>query len=232
MLPESDGDPLARHSLTASEIKALLAAERTGEPFLVFRDQDAGLQLVPTGPTGQTRTLGRRPETDIPISWDSEVSGLHAELQGAGGEWMIVDDGLSTNGTFVNGERVNGRRRLQDGDRIRVGRTILAYRIGGEIPVERTAPAGEVPRARELTDTQRRVLTALCRPFRDGSTFTTPATNQQIADEVFLSVDAVKMHLRALFVKFELGDLPQNEKRIRLAECALQFGVISQRDLA
>jgi hypothetical protein len=49
---------------------------------------------------------------------------------------------------------------------------------------------------------------------------------------VFLSVDAVKMHLRTLFGKFELGDLPQNQKRAKLAETALQFGAITHRDLA
>jgi hypothetical protein len=42
----------------------------------------------------------------------------------------------------------------------------------------------------------------------------------------------VKMHLRSLFGKFELTDLPQNQKRAKLAERALQLGVISQRDLA
>ena len=36
-----------------------------------------------------------------------------------------------------------------------------------------------------------------------------PATNQQIADELFLSLDAVKMHLRALFHKVGIDDLPQ-----------------------
>jgi DNA-binding NarL/FixJ family response regulator len=78
---------------------------------------------------------------------------------------------------------------------------------------------------------QRQVLLALCRPYRDGN-FATPATNQDIASEVFLSVDAVKMHLRTLFAKFELADLPQNQKRASLAEQALQSGVISHRDLA
>jgi DNA-binding NarL/FixJ family response regulator len=82
----------------------------------------------------------------------------------------------------------------------------------------------------QLTDTQRRVLVALCRPYRDGD-FTTPATNQQIADELYLSVEAVKMHLRTLFGKFALGDLPQNQKRVRLAEAALQDGVVSRREL-
>jgi len=63
------------------------------------------------------------------------------------------------------------------------------------------------------------------------SGFATPASNRQIAEELFLSLDAVKMHLTRLFSKFELGEIPQNEKRARLAERALQFGVISQRDL-
>ena len=44
-------------------------------------------------------------------------------------------------------------------------------------------------------------------------------------------MDAVKAHLRTLFEKFEVGELPQNQKRIRLAELALRSGVISPRDL-
>jgi DNA-binding NarL/FixJ family response regulator len=75
------------------------------------------------------------------------------------------------------------------------------------------------------------VLVALCRPFRDGAAFATPATNQQIAGELHLSVDAVKSHLRALFEKFGVTDLPQNAKRVALVERALQSGLISERDL-
>ena len=46
-----------------------------------------------------------------------------------------------------------------------------------------------------------------------------------------MTVDAVKAQLRALFTKFELGDLPQHEKRVRLAECVMQYGLISPQDL-
>ena len=229
---KKDADPLARHSLSPAELKELLAAERVGGPFLAFRDGDGGLELFATGPGGRAHTIGRGGEVSVPIAWDPEVSGLHAELQSLGGEWTIVDDGLSTNGTFVNGQRVAGRRRLRDGDRIRVGQTILAYKAGGPAAVQETVAAGEGPAAPELTDTQRRVLVALCRPYRDGDSFANPATNRQIADELFLSVDAVKMHMRALFGKFELSGLAQNEKRLRLAESALQFGVVTPRDLA
>ena len=83
---------------------------------------------------------------DLAIPWDREVSGVHAELQRVGGEWTIVDDGLSTNGTYVNGVRVSGRQRLRDGDRVRIGRTVLAYRAAqatgvGETVVARDGPA-------------------------------------------------------------------------------------------
>lgn len=225
-------DPLARHSLSAPELKQLLAAERAGEAFLAFRDEQGTLRLFAVAPadSAASSTIGRRAEADLSLGWDSEVSGLHAELHHLGGEWAIVDDGLSTNGTYVNGQRISGRQRLRDEDRIRVGRTVLAYRAAQATLVGETVSAGELPTI-ELTDTQRRVLVALCRPYRDGA-FAMPATNQQIADEVFLSVDAVKMHLRSLFGKFALGELAQNQKRATLAEKALQFGVISPRELS
>ena len=81
-----------------------------------------------------------------------------------------------------------------------------------------------------LTPAQRRVLIALCRPFKD-STYATPATNQQIADELVVSVDAIKSTLRALFEVFGVDALPQNQKRASLALQALRTGVITRRDL-
>lgn len=227
----TSGDPLAPHSLSPRELQELIAAERLGQPFFVFRDDAGHLRLFSADHSKQVHTVGRRSEADLSIAWDPEVSSLHAELQRLGGEWTVVDDGLSTNGTFVNGERVGGRQRLRDGDRLRVGQTVLAYKAGPAGRVKKTEAAGESPFPRELTETQRRVLIALCRPFRERTDFTTPATNQQIADELFLSVHAVKMHLRALFTKFELSDLPQNEKRARLAESVLRLGVITVHDL-
>jgi FHA domain len=224
-------DPLAKHSLSPRELQAVLAAERAHEPFLVVRDGEGQLQLIGLAGYAQTVTVGRRAEMDVSIGWDAEVSGLHAELQAFSGEWTILDDGLSTNGTFVNGNRVRGRQRLRDGDRVRVGKTLLVYRSVEPLPVPRTVPTGEQPSAAQLTDTQRRVLIALCRPYRDGDRFATPASNTQIAAELFVTVDAVKAQLRLLFTKFEIGDLPHNQKRVRLAECVMQYGLLSQHEL-
>lgn len=220
------GDPLARFSATPSELKALLAIERTGAPFLAVRDAGGALRLHPIS-DGAHLTIGRRAETDVAIEWDAEVSGLHTQIESAGGEWTIVDDGLSRNGTFVNEQRVRGRRRLRDGDRIRVGQTAIAFNSGTASAVAETAIAGDRPSAQDITPSQHRVLAALCRPFADGGLYAAPASNQQIADEIFLSVESVKMHLRALFATFGLNELPQNQKRAKLAETALQFGLVS-----
>ena len=167
-------DPLAPHSLSPTELKQLLAAERDGEPFFAFRDHDERLALFRAGRSGATFTVGRRAEMDLPLAWDNEVSGLHAELQGIGGEWTVVDDGLSTNGTFVNGQRVGGRQRLRDGDRVRIGRTIVVFRAGQAAAVPPTVAAREGPAAPDLTAMQRKVLIALCRPYRDGDSWASP----------------------------------------------------------
>ena len=174
-------------------------------------------------------SVGRRKTADVALDWDEEVSRLHARFERIDEEWTVIDDGLSRNGTFLNGERLSGRRRLSDGDSLRFGATTMIFR-SSRLDEQATVAAREVP-VLELSPTQRRVLVALCRPYKHGGSFATPATNQQIAEELFLSVDAVKTHLRALFAKFGIETLPQNQKRIRLVERAFYSGLISERDL-
>jgi hypothetical protein len=96
---------------------------------------------------------------------------------------------------------------------------------------ERDRTAAVSVRDLRLTETQRQILVALCRPCVGASRYTTPATNQQIAGEVYLSVDAVKAHLRALYRKFGVEPLPHNQKRARLVELVLEGGVVSPEQL-
>jgi len=216
---------------TASELKERIEAERRGAPFLVYRGGEGRQVLRILDGERERFTVGRSESADVSLAFDPEVSRVHAELERFGQDWTLTDEGLSRNGSFVNGERVIGRRRLRDGDALRFGDTLILFRSPAEAEGEETVTGGAHPDASEVTETQRRVLVALCRPFREGSEFASPATNRQIAESVFLSVDAVKANLRALFERFEVGDLPQNQKRIRLAELALRSGVISPRDL-
>jgi predicted component of type VI protein secretion system len=221
--------PVGLHSSTPAELRERLAAERRGVPFLVLRDESGGQRVIEL--SAERLSLGRSPECDVPLTWDDEVSRLHAELERVGSLWLVVDDGLSRNGTFVGGERVTGRRRLRDGDVLRLGGTTIAFRQpeAGAVATTRLSDQREV--AASITEAQRRVLVALCRPFKHSPGATTPATNPQIADELCLSVAAVKTHLRGLFHAFGIDDLPQQEKRRQLVALAFATGIVSDRDL-
>jgi DNA-binding CsgD family transcriptional regulator len=225
-----NAEPSGPRAKTAPELKAQIEAERLGRPFLVYRSaQDEQLLLVIEEGV-DSLWVGRSDSADLNLAWDEEVSSLHAQLEMVGMECTLVDDGLSRNGSFVNGERVSGRRRLRDGDTMRFGRSGVIYRAPGESGSE-TVLSGDALTAAGVSPAQKRVLVALCRPFKEGSSFATPATNSQIAEELVLSVDAVKTHLRALFEKFGVEDLPQNQKRVALVERALQSGLVSEREL-
>jgi pSer/pThr/pTyr-binding forkhead associated (FHA) protein len=221
---------MERRTVSAPELKAQIQAERAGRPFLVFRDGD-GEQVIRPIDADAELWVGRGGSADVYLEWDEEVSALHAQIEVVRDECTLVDDGLSRNGSFVNEERVHGRRHLRDGDSLRFGRTVLVYRRPGEDAPEATAIAGEVPAAATVSPAQRRVLLALCRPYKDGDSFATPATNQQIGEELHLGVDAVKTHMRALFEKLGIGDVPQNQKRVALVEQALQTGIVNRREL-
>jgi pSer/pThr/pTyr-binding forkhead associated (FHA) protein len=222
--------PLGPHTSSPLELKERLEAARAAKPFLVYRDGGGSQRLVDLAGAAERVTIGRRPEMDIPLEWDLEVSRLHATLERIGGNWTVADDRLSRNGSFLNGARLTGRQRLCDGDTLRVGDTVFAFCDPEHGQSTATLASEGVPTVADLSETQRRVLAALCRPFKEGGGFATPATNQQIADELFLSVDAIKTHLRALFRKFGIEDLPQNQKRARLVACALQAGLVPARE--
>ena len=211
------------------------ARERPGQvPYFIYRE-DGGDVVFALDETADRLTIGRGPGIDLRLEGDETVSQLHAELERLGRHWVVSDDGLSRHGSYLNGHRLSGRCRLRDGDELRVGSTTLTFRQpppmhSGSLAAPTAAPPPE-QRPPPLTERQREVLVALARPFAREGGYSVPATNRQIATETHLSVDAVKRHLRILFERFGIGSLPQNEKRVRLVELALQAGLISMRDL-
>ena len=88
----------------------------------------AGSLVLPTGERislGESViTFGRRPESTVQLA-DPNVSRSHAEIRPKGNGWILVDLG-STNGTRVNGVRVNAHE-LMDGDEIAFGNTIVTF---------------------------------------------------------------------------------------------------------
>jgi DNA-binding CsgD family transcriptional regulator len=217
-----------RHSLLPSELGALREAERRGDPFLAFKDSGGDLRVMPLGEIDNA-TIGRSEHSDVTLTWDPQVSRVHAQLERVGGDWTLSDDGLSRNGSFVNGERVLGRRRLLDGDTLRFGNTTLLFRAPGPAVVS-TAVADAAALAK-LSAGERRVLVALCRPLAIRGSVAVPASNREIADELHLSLDGVKTHIKALFAKLDIENLPQYQKRTELARRALDTGLVTPRDL-
>jgi len=70
--------------------------------------------------------VGRAPECDIRLD-DTYVSQEHARIFGKGDKWYVEDLG-STNGTFVNDQKLAAPAQVEPGDRIRVGTTVLELR--------------------------------------------------------------------------------------------------------
>jgi hypothetical protein len=217
------------HGRSPADLKAQLEAERRGTPFLLWREDRE--QRILSLPADGRLTVGRDAGCDLVLAADEEVSRLHAELELVGAHWVLADHGLSRNGTFLNGERLLGERPLRDGDMIRFGATQVRFHAPRERGGNSTRPAAGAPAAESLSPTQRAVLVALCRPYRDGSPFATPASNQDIADEIHLSIPRVKAHLHDLFERLDVGELPHNAKRAKLVEVAFQTGAVSPREL-
>jgi pSer/pThr/pTyr-binding forkhead associated (FHA) protein len=216
--------PPALRLVSPPELAARIQAERRGTPFLLYLDAERRQHIVDLAVSGGPLTIGREPESDIQLTWDDEVSRTHALVERVGGAWTLVDDGLSRNGSFVNGQRVHGRRRLADGDLVKVGRTLLAFvATAGAVRTTETVQSGTPP---QISAAQQRVLDELCRPALDGP-LGVPASNREIAEALFLSIETVKTHIHALFELFDVPHLPQNRKRAELVRRAFERGAVS-----
>jgi pSer/pThr/pTyr-binding forkhead associated (FHA) protein len=171
-------------------------------------------------------TVGKAGENDIALVEDATASHLHAVLERFAAGWCVTDLG-SSNGTWLNGERIWASRRLRDGDEIRVGQTRLVFRD----PLTATGAVTEGEEGPpDLTPRERDVLVALCRPLLARDLFTEPASTRAIADELVITQAAVKQHLANLFDKFGVAAADAH-RRSRLANEALRRGAVSLTQL-
>jgi hypothetical protein len=111
-----------------SEESAQLAdARRRGDPYLLYADAEGRERVLSMPDSWERVTIGRGMAADVPLSWDPGVSTVHATLERLGDDWVLIDEGLSRNGSFVNDAHVQGRRRLLDGDRLIFGATEISF---------------------------------------------------------------------------------------------------------
>ena len=118
----------------AEENTEVVAARRLGCPYLVYADGSDRQRVISLLDDWDSITVGRGMGVDLVLAWDEGVSRLHCQLERLADSWVIVDDGLSANGTFVNGELVERRRRLTDGDELRFGGTTVRFHAPFEAP--------------------------------------------------------------------------------------------------
>ena len=177
---------------------------------------------------GDRVIVGAAADVDLVLD-DGTVSQVHACLDRTGAIWMLADQG-SRNGTLLNGRRIATPHRLRHGDDIVVGRTKLVFLDKATERKHHTTPLDPVP---AITTREREVLFELCRPMLSGSAFTPPAPVRTIATRLGVGRGAIEAHLLNLYDKFGIIKHPDDEmeRRVRLANEAVQRGVIGPPDL-
>jgi predicted component of type VI protein secretion system len=93
----------------------------------IVEGPDAGRQLPVRGAV----VIGRSPDADLVLA-DRQVSRRHARLTADNGS-AVVEDLQSANGTFINHAELHGPARLDPGDDLLVGVTVLQLRTRSEI---------------------------------------------------------------------------------------------------
>jgi pSer/pThr/pTyr-binding forkhead associated (FHA) protein len=219
--------PLALDLASPDDLEARREAEQGGVPFLLMRDDQSQQQIVQLDKGAGSLTVGRRVEADVPLAWDPEVSRLHAELEFKAGECTLCDDGFSQNGTFVNGLRIHGRRRLMDGDLVRIGQTTIAFCDPTLSGLGVTLAPGELGVAPKFSEQQQRILRALCRPLMGDGEGINPASDAAVAEQTGIPEDVVTTELDHLGRAFGLQDMPPADRRAEIALLALRSGLVS-----
>jgi pSer/pThr/pTyr-binding forkhead associated (FHA) protein len=129
---------VASRDMAAGQESMILAPVRPAKPAAEQVRRPTARLIVTSSPELREGSIialsrellaGREDGLDIPLPADGYVSGRHARFLRAADADMVEDLG-STNGTYVNGERVNGPRHLLAGDLVTIGQTQLTYESG------------------------------------------------------------------------------------------------------
>ncbi len=102
-------------------------ARRLAASLVVTDPARSSLRIDERIPLSTYTTIGRVSGNALVID-DSFTSSHHAEIVQEGDRWLVRDLG-STNGTFVNGRRINGQSWVDQGDRIAFGNVVVTFTV-------------------------------------------------------------------------------------------------------
>ncbi len=162
MLDDAADQPLSDSTLILSTHRQapLVAPPDWVHCLVVVEGHGLGQRLV-VGP--QALTIGRRPG----VGWlvpDPEVSGLHLTVRGDPREAeLVVTDERSSNGSFIDGQRISGTVRLPRGSLLQFGRQVLRH---DHLPRREVEAADELQR--DLEKARRYVESLLPPPLAEG----------------------------------------------------------------
>jgi hypothetical protein len=126
--------------------------------------------------------------------------------------------------------RLLGRRRLADGDDVRVGRTHVIFANPAAIGIGPTLVPGELSATPRFSDQQQRLLQGLCRPLLGDGEGTAPASDEQIAGATGTPVVTVTTELDHLTRMLGLDAGSVAERRRELALLAVRSGLVASAE--
>lgn len=186
--------------LDAAAGERVIKAPAVQHPYFVFTDPSGRCLVAKVGP-GARLVLGRSEEADLPLHWDRTVSSVHAVVERHLDLVTVEDVGPSTNGTFVNGSKIDGRMRLADRDVLRCASTELLVRAP---VIDAASGTVALPPAIDwstLTPTERRVVLALVELWPVELRLQRAPSTQVLADHLGLGTETVRSHLKSIYVK-------------------------------
>jgi hypothetical protein len=98
--------------------------KRTDQPAKPYKLKMIDPATSQVFPLGEEVTIGRAPGCSVPLADDTYVSQLHARIYVRDGKPFVEDLG-STNGTFLNRDRLSKTMPLRRGDKLQIGQTVL-----------------------------------------------------------------------------------------------------------
>jgi tetratricopeptide (TPR) repeat protein len=205
--------------------------ERRARPFVLFHDSDGAQHIVDLDAAHSPLRIGRRSTNDLSLPWDQGVSRVHAHLERSGDGWELVDEGRSRNGSYVNGERVTGRRVLHDADVIRLGNTVLLYRaptseIGARRQETGVTADLSIWAASQIEQSDLAVLRSFARAVAQADQQAAGQAEWRAAEDLDRTPEDIEAALRLLYLRFGLAQVAEHERPGLLLERARVLGVL------